>query len=79
MREFIHETQQSVTVGQQLTMVWWIPAEFWDISLADNPNVPAGRPPRKYAAFFTTTRSLPLLRANDGPARPDRRGHRKRT
>jgi hypothetical protein len=40
MREFIHETQQSATVSQQLTMAWWIPQEFWDLSLANNPNVP---------------------------------------
>jgi hypothetical protein len=39
LREFIHETQQSVTVGQQLTMAWWIPPEFWDLSLAANSNV----------------------------------------
>jgi hypothetical protein len=41
MREFIHETQQTATVSQQLTLVWWIPQEFWDLSLASNPNVSA--------------------------------------
>ena len=39
-REFIHETQQSTTVAQQLTLIWWIPVEFWDLSLANNPSVP---------------------------------------
>jgi hypothetical protein len=40
LREFVQETQQSVTVSQQLTLAWWIPPEFWEVSLAANPNVP---------------------------------------
>jgi len=39
IREFVHETQQLVSTAQQMTMVWWIPAEFWDLSMASNPNV----------------------------------------
>jgi hypothetical protein len=40
LREFIRETQQSAAVSQQLTLAWWIPQEFWELSLAGNPNVP---------------------------------------
>lgn len=40
IREFVHDTQQMSTAGQRLTLVWWLPPEFWDVSLANNPNVP---------------------------------------
>jgi hypothetical protein len=40
LREFVQETQQSVTASQQLTLAWWIPPEFWEVSLAANPSVP---------------------------------------
>jgi hypothetical protein len=40
LRAFVGETQQSTTAAQQFTLVWWIPVEFWDLSLAANPNVP---------------------------------------
>jgi hypothetical protein len=39
IREFINETQQSASVSQQVTMAWWIPQEFWDVSLTNNPSV----------------------------------------
>ena len=39
MQEFMHETQQTNTVAQQLTLVWWMPPEFWDLSMGTNPNL----------------------------------------
>jgi len=39
IREFVHETQQSINANQQMSMVWWIPPEFWDVALAGNPNI----------------------------------------
>jgi hypothetical protein len=65
VRGFIAETQQSSTVGQQLTMAWWIPAEFWDVSLAGNPNVTPDTAAQVHAAF-QDYQVFALLRANTG-------------
>jgi hypothetical protein len=65
MREFIHETQQSVTVGQQFTMAWWIPPEFWQVSLAANPNVPA-QTATEILNVFHDYQVFALVRANAG-------------
>jgi hypothetical protein len=65
VRGFITETQQSSTVAQQLTMVWWIPAEFWDVSLAGNPNVTPDTAAQVHAAF-QDYQVFALLRANTG-------------
>jgi len=65
VRAFVAETQQSSAVAQQLTMAWWIPAEFWDVSLADNASVPAGTAAQVHAAF-QDYQVFALLRANTG-------------
>jgi hypothetical protein len=65
LRAFVQETQQSVTVSQQLTMAWWIPPEFWDVSLATNPNVS----PETVAAVrnsFHDYQVFAVVRANMG-------------
>lgn len=33
VQELVQETQKSTTVDGQVTMVWWMPQEFWDESL----------------------------------------------
>jgi hypothetical protein len=35
----IRETQKMVQTEHDLTMVWWIPGEFWRESFASNPNM----------------------------------------
>ena len=35
----IQETQKMVLNPDEMTMVWWIPEEFWQVSLAQNPNI----------------------------------------
>ncbi len=65
MREFIHETQQSATVSQELTLAWWIPQEFWDLSLAENPNVPA-QTAADIRAVFHDYQVFALIRASVG-------------
>ncbi len=65
LREFIHETQQSSTASQQLTLVWWIPEEFWDLSLAGNPNVPAGTAEEIHQVFHDY-QIFALVRASTG-------------
>jgi hypothetical protein len=65
LREFIHETQQSVTVAQQLTMAWWIPPEFWDLSMAANPNLSAANA-AEIRNSFHDYQVFAVVRANVG-------------
>jgi hypothetical protein len=67
IREFIQETQQSSNESQQLTLVWWIPAEFWDVSLAGNANVPAATA-EEIRNVFRDYQVFALLRAKTGIA-----------
>jgi len=39
IQQLVHDTQRSAQSGGQLSMVWWIPQEFWRVSLSNNPNV----------------------------------------
>jgi hypothetical protein len=41
MSEFVYDTQKTLNQGPQVTLVWWIPPEFWDVSMSTNPNVSA--------------------------------------
>jgi hypothetical protein len=65
MREFIHETQQSASVSQQLTLAWWIPQEFWDLSLAGNSNV-SPQTAADIRAVFHDYQIFALIRASVG-------------
>ena len=67
IREFIQETQQSSNESQQLTLVWWIPAEFWEVSLAGNANVPAATA-EEIRTVFRDYQVFALLRAKTGIA-----------
>jgi hypothetical protein len=65
LREFIQETQQTATQAQQLTLTWWIPEEFWDLSLANNANVPP-QTAQDIRAVFHDYQVFALLRASTG-------------
>jgi hypothetical protein len=39
LQQLVQETQKMSQQSSSLTMVWWIPQEFWDASLSTNPNV----------------------------------------
>src|SRR5450755_927860 len=39
LQQLVQETQKMSQESSNMTMVWWIPEEFWDASLATNPNV----------------------------------------
>ena len=67
IREFIQETQQSSNESQQLTLVWWIPAEFWDVSLAGNANVPPATA-EEIRTVFHDYQVFALLHAKTGMA-----------
>lgn len=34
--QFVRETQKNVSEGSKVNIVWWIPIEFWDITLHKN-------------------------------------------
>lgn len=40
MQQLTRETQISRQHDGQMNLVWWMPKEFWEASLANNPNVP---------------------------------------
>jgi len=37
--KLVSETQRMSQSAKNLTLVWWIPTEFWDASLAQNPGI----------------------------------------
>jgi hypothetical protein len=39
----IHETQKMLNENHKLTLVWWIPEEFWRTTLAANPDMTTNR------------------------------------
>src|SRR5438105_3635071 len=41
MSGLIKETQHMIDDGERLSLIWWIPNEFWQRSLAKNPRVTA--------------------------------------
>ena len=41
IQSLVQETQRSSSADQHLTMAWWIPQEFWQASLSNNPNITA--------------------------------------
>jgi hypothetical protein len=41
VQELVRDTQRSSETAGQVTMVWWMPQQFWDESLKANPAIPA--------------------------------------
>jgi hypothetical protein len=65
MREFIHDTQQTANQGSQVVLVWWIPPEFWQVSLSNNSAVPAEQAAQIVAAM-RDYQVFALVRASTG-------------
>jgi hypothetical protein len=40
LNALIDETQKRSPASQDLTLVWWLPDEFWRLSVASNPSIP---------------------------------------
>jgi hypothetical protein len=40
IQELVRDTQRTSSAGGQVSMVWWIPVQFWEESLNANPSVP---------------------------------------
>jgi hypothetical protein len=43
VQELIRETQKMEQKAHQITLVWWTPKEFWEVSMAQNPGVTAAQ------------------------------------
>jgi hypothetical protein len=41
VQELVRDTQRMTEAGGQVTMVWWLPLQFWEESLKANPALPA--------------------------------------
>lgn len=41
LQDLIRDTQRNATVNGNLTMVWWMPQQFWEESMNANPSLPA--------------------------------------
>ena len=41
IQKLVHDTQRMTQDPSSYTLVWWIPAEFWDLVLQSNPKVTA--------------------------------------
>ena len=65
IREFIHDTQQTANQGSTITLVWWIPPEFWQVSLAANGSVPPDQVSQVIAAV-RDYQIFALVRASTG-------------
>ena len=39
VEKMLHDTQRIAQGPEQLTLVWWIPSDFWRASMAQNPNL----------------------------------------
>jgi hypothetical protein len=39
----VYETQKMSQAAKEMTLVWWIPEEFWRVSLEQDPNITADR------------------------------------
>ena len=57
VQELVNETQRISNVTSTMTMVWWIPQEFWEASLADNPKVT----PSERAEILTALEDLQIV------------------
>jgi hypothetical protein len=67
LQDLIRETQRASEAGGQLTMVWWMPVQFWDESLKANPAVPAEARTQVLAALADYN-IIAMLRAKPGAA-----------
>jgi hypothetical protein len=65
LREFVHETQQSTMESGQLSLVWWIPPEYWEVSLDGRSEVPP-KTAADIRAAFRDYQVFALVRAKAG-------------
>ncbi len=66
VEELARETQKTSSAGGQITMVWWMPAQFWEESMKANPGVPEAARAQVLAALADYT-IVTMVRATSGP------------
>ncbi len=65
VQEIVRETQRTVENNGQVTLVWWMPQQFWEESMNANPSVsPEAR--AQVLATLADYTILALMRANVG-------------
>lgn len=65
MNELMRETQRTMQKGDQLSMVMWMPIQFWEESLKANPAIPAEARDQMLAMLSDYT-VLGVMRAKTG-------------
>ncbi len=65
VQELVRETQRTTTTGGQVSMVWWIPVQFWEESLNSNPAIPPDARAQVLGALADYT-VIGVLRAGAG-------------
>lgn len=67
VQDIVHETQRMSSDGGQISMVWWVPTQFWEESLKASPMVTDAARQQVIGAMSDYT-ILVLLRASTGVA-----------
>lgn len=65
LQDLIRDTQRTAESGGSMTMVWWMPQQFWEESLKANPAVPEAARTQVLAALSDYT-IIAMLRAKPG-------------
>lgn len=65
IQELVRDTQRTSSTGGQVSMVWWIPVQFWEESLNANPGIPAEARAQVLSALADYT-VIGVLRAGAG-------------
>ncbi len=60
--QFIRETQKNSSDGKKISLVWWIPIEFWDITLHNNNTLSE----EQIIKFMETLKSYSIFAVIDG-------------
>jgi hypothetical protein len=65
MQELVRDTQRTAESGGNMTMVWWMPQQFWEESLKANPAMPEAARAQVLSALADYN-IIALLRAKPG-------------
>jgi len=66
LRELLRETQKTSREPKEITVVWWMPLEFWQASAARNPQAD----PAKIEALLQIMRRYTVVAISDGTVGP---------
>jgi len=66
IQKLLHETQRMAHTPKEITMVWWIPTEFWDAVLQNNPQVSAEKR-SEFTKVLNAYMVIAVISADVGP------------